>query len=63
MKVVKNYLIFSVFLFFYIVALSLLLRQCSLYQQAYQTLSMLLTNPSIAVLEEYPLVESETIIE
>ncbi len=63
MKVIKNYLIFSVFLFFYMVALSLLLRQFSIYQQAYQTLSVLITNPSVAVVEEYSLVESENIIE
>ena len=63
MKIVKNYLIFSVFLFFYIVALSLLLRQFSIYQQAYQTLSALITNPSVVVVEEYPLIEHENIIE
>ena len=63
MKVVKNYLIFSVFLFFYIVALSLLLRQFSLYQEAYKTLSILITNPSIAVVEEYTSSERENIIE
>ncbi len=63
MKVSKNYLIFSIFLFFYIVALTLLLRQFSIYQQAYQILSILITNPSVAVVEEYPLVESENIIE
>lgn len=63
MRVIKNYLIFSVFLFFYIVALSLLLQQFSIYQRAYQTLSVLITNPSVAVVEEYSLVESENIIE
>ena len=63
MKVVKNYLIFSIFLFFYIVALSLLLQQFSIYQQAYQTLSALITNPSVVVVEEYPLIEHENIIE
>ena len=63
MKVVKNYLIFSVFLFFYMVALSLLLQQFSIYQQAYQTLSALITNPSVVVVEEYPLIEHENIIE
>ena len=63
MKVVKNYLIFSIFLFFYIVALSLLFQQFSIYQQAYQTLSILITNPSITVVEEYSLLESENRIE
>lgn len=63
MKVIKKYLIFSVFLFFYIVALSLLLRQFSIYQQVYQTLSILITNPSIVVVEEYPSSERENIIE
>ena len=58
MKVVKKYLIFSVFLFFYIVALSLLLQQFSLYQKAYNTLSILITNPSIEVVEYFSL-ESE----
>lgn len=53
MKIVKKYLIFSIFLFFYIVALSLLLQQFSLYQKAYTTLSILITNPSIDVVEDF----------
>ena len=62
MKVVKKYLIFSVFLFFYIVALSLLFQQFSLYQKAYNTLSVLITNPSIEVVEYFSL-ESEKVEE
>lgn len=63
MKVVKKYLLFSVFLFFYIVALSLLLQQFSIYQRAYYTLSILVANPSVSVVEEVPYVESKNVTE
>ena len=59
MKVVKKYLLFSVVLFFYIVSFSLLFQQFSLYQQAYRTLSMLITNPSIEVVEEFSQIEEQ----
>lgn len=59
MKVVKKYLIFSVFLFFYITILSLLIQQFSIYEKAYDTLSILITNPSIDVVEKSFLSESE----
>ena len=62
MRVVKKYIIFSVFLFFYIVTLSLLLQQFSLYQKAYNTLSILVTNSSIEVVDDF-LLESEKLKE
>ena len=63
MKVVKQYLTFSIFLFFYIVALSLLFQQFSIYQRAYMTLSSFITNPSITVVQESLLAEKENVKE
>ena len=63
MKVAKQYLIFSVFLFFYIIAISLLFRQFSIYQRAYITLSSFITNPSITVVQESFLLEKEDVME
>ena len=62
MRIVKKYLLFSVILFFYLMAVSLVLQQFSLYQRAYYTLSILVSNPSISVVRE-PLQIEENIIE
>ncbi len=63
MKIVKKYLLFSVILFFYLMALSLVLQQFSLYQRAYYSLSILISNPSISVVRETVQMEEENVIE
>ena len=63
MKIVKKYLLFSVILFFYLMALSLVLQQFSFYQRAYYSLSILISNPSISVVRETVQMEEENVIE
>lgn len=63
MRIIKKYLLFSVVLFFYLTAVSLVLQQFSLYQRAYYTLSILVANPSISVVKETLQMEEENIIE
>lgn len=63
MRIVKKYLLFSVILFFYLMALSLVLQQFFLYQRAYYTLSILVSNPSISVVREFVQIEENVIEE
>ena len=63
MRIVKKYLLFSVILFFYLMALSLVLQQFFLYQRAYYTLSILVSNPSISVVRDFVQIEENVIEE
>lgn len=49
MRVVKKYIVLSVFLLFYITAVSILFRQFRVYQEAYTALSILISHDSIDV--------------
>ena len=52
MKVIKKYLIFTVLLMWYMVAISILLKQFYIYQHGYYVLGSLLSHPSMEVVTE-----------
>ena len=49
MRMVKKYLVLSVVLILYVCAVSVLMQQFYLYQSAYQSLSRLLSHPTVEV--------------
>ena len=49
MKTVKDYITFSFLLIVYVVAISLLLQQFYMYQRAYQSLSRLISHPTVFI--------------
>ena len=61
MGVIKKYLINSVMLFFYVVAVSILLKQYGSYRDAYQVLFAGLEHASIEVQKEDP-IENEVVV-
>jgi len=52
MKIVKKYMMLSLGLFVYIVAVTILLRSYYVYQNAYHELSRLVSHSSVEVLYE-----------
>lgn len=52
MRAVKKYMLFSLLLFIYMVAVTMLLRSYYVYQDAYHKLSRLISHSSVEVFYE-----------